>query len=568
VPEPLAWLNGAELDLVFRWWRAHDSYIRMTVKRKAKIGALFIFLLCCIVRSVISSAIISKRRKSMRQWFGFSICVSLFLLIPLPALAVGALSVTAGFDMDRDEDADGTDLWVMTTSTGTLPAESAASRFERTHNGRSAVLTPKVMVINFDPVLENYGSLRLTEHLGWNAVGPLVEQYILDIAAASGGLVNYVVVETHEVDAIPIKEDGFQYTDETYLTCQASGGSACHSADVADYDAILSGFDVCTKLNNGEIDEIWLFGGPWFGLYESRLAGPGAFWYNSSPLEGTGCDRLLPIMGFNYERGSAEMLHSFGHRAEASMTHVFGSWDVTREPLHDWDLFGHNVVQTSVGDIFQCGSVHYPPNGTTGYDYDNSEGVESGCDDWLNYPDLTGSTNRIGCEAWGCDQHAYLQWWLGHLPRKAGLHEGKLLNWWAYIVGQRYDEIFPRVTDVSSEYSNGWADLVLDGASGDCNRQEWATRGEPSGWIEIAVNDDVAAISIYDRACAEQVTKGHLEFDNGTTIPFGPLADDGLTATRLEVNQPDVAWVRIYIDESTGGANPGLGEVSFEYIGE
>jgi hypothetical protein len=476
----------------------------------------------------------------MRQWFGFSIRVSLFLLISLPALAVGTLSVTADFDTDHNKDA----------------------------NGRSAVLTPKVMVINFDPVLENYGSVRLTELLGWNAVGPLVDQYILDIADASGGLVNYVVVETHEVDAIPIKADRFQYTDETYLACQSSGGTACYSADTADYGAILSGFDVCSKLNNGKIDEVWLFGGPWFGYYESRLAGPGAFWYNASPLEGTGCDRLLPIMGFNYQRGNAEMLHNFGHRAEASMTHVFGSWDITREPLHDWDLFGHNAVQTSIGDIFQCGSVHYPPNGTADYDYANSEHVESGCDDWFNYPDLTGSTNMLGCEAWSCDQRAYLQWWLGHLPRQAGFHEGKLLNWWAYIVGQRYDDVFPRVTDVSSEYLDGWGDLVLDGAHGDCNQHEWATHGEPSGWIEIAVNGDLAAISIYDRACPEQVTKGHVEFDNGTTIPFGPLADDGLTATRLEVSQPDVAWVRIYIDESTGGANPGLGEVSFEYIDE
>jgi hypothetical protein len=36
----------------------------------------------------------------------------------------------------------------------------------------------------------------------------------------------------------------------------------------------------------GEIDEIWLFGGPYFGFYESRMAGPGAFWCNAPPLPG------------------------------------------------------------------------------------------------------------------------------------------------------------------------------------------------------------------------------------------------------------------------------------------
>jgi hypothetical protein len=351
------------------------------------------------------------------------------------------------------------------------------------------------------------------------------------------------------------------------LSCQASGGTACHAADVVDYAAILDLFDVCGKLNRGEIDELWLFGGPWFGYYESRLAGPDAFWYNAPALGETGCERLLPIMGFNYERGAAEMLHSFGHRAEASMTRVFGGWDVSSTPDNDWDRYGHNLGQSTFTDVYQCGTVHYPPNGTTDYDYGNiSDVVDSACDDWLNYPDLSGATDAIDCDAWGCDQRSYLSWWLAHLPRKTGFHEGKLLNWWDYIVGQRYDAIYPRVTGFSSEYASGWAGLVLDGRYGTCNQFEWATAGESTGWIEIAVNDDIAAISIYDRACPEQVTAGHVEFDDGTSIPFGMLADDGLVATRLDVNKPDVAWVRIYIDASTGGANPGIGEVVLDYL--
>ena len=489
----------------------------------------------------------------------------LLLMFWFPVVANGAVNVATSFDLDRDGDVDGADLKVMTVSAAAMHTEAFAGNFGELLDGTAAVLTPTVMVVNFDPIMEDCGSARLTSLMGWNDVAALLETHVMDIREASAGHVNYVIVERHDVDAFPVKADGFQYADDTYLACQASGGTDCHNPDEVDYAAILDDFDVCGKLNRGEIDELWLFGGPWFGYYESRLAGPDAFWYNSSPITATSCERLLPIMGFNYERGPAEMLHDFGHRAEASMTRVFGGWDVSNSPRHDWDLYGHNLGQSDFASIYQCGTVHFPPNGTGDYDYGNtSDVVESACDDWLNYPNFTGATTTINCDAWNCDQQSYLRWWLAHLPRKAGFHEGKLLNWWEYIVGQRYDEIFPRVTAFSSEYASGWADLVLDGNFGTCNQYEWATAGEPTGWVEIAVNDDIAAISIYDRACPEQVLSGHVEFDDGTSIPFGTLVDDGQTATRLEVDQTDVAWIRIYIDESRNGDNPGIGEVVLE----
>lgn len=492
-------------------------------------------------------------------------CLLLFLLMSCPPLAFGALNVTTSFDLDRDGDTDGRDLSAFCKNIGLIHVETFSAHFGGIPGERAAPLTPTVMVINFDPILESRGGVRLTQYLGWNAVAPLVEQHILDIRSSSGGHVNYLVVDSRDVDAFPVKADGFQYTDETYLECQASGGTACHYPDGVDYQAILSEFGVCDKLNSGEIDEVWLFGGPWFGYYESRLAGPGGFWYNSPPLEDTLCDRLLPIMGFNYERGNAEMIHSFGHRAESSMTRVFGSWDVGREPLHDWDLYGHNLGQTFITDVFQCGSVHFPPNGTGDYDYCNNwDQVESACADWFNYPDFKGSTEMIDCTSWGCNQNGYLQWWLDHMPRQTGFHEGKLLNWWEYIVGQRYDAIYPRVVDFSSEYASGWADLVLDGSWGVCNINEWATAGQSTGWVKIRVNENITSILLYDRACPEQVTAGRIEFDDGTILSFGELENSGTLPTNLAVNKDDVQWIKVYIDESVNGPNPGIGEVVIE----
>ena len=190
--------------------------------------------------------------------------------------------------------------------------DSSLSEITGKYVSVSGTLQPKVMIIIHNPVLESQGNMTLIEYRNWNDVTTLTNSFIQNIHDSSGGYVAYQIVESHEVDDIPIKDDGFDYTDESYLNCLANQAN-CHMPDGVDYHQILDDFDVCTKLNNNEIDELWVFGGPWYGFYESRLAGPDGFWYNSPPLTGTSCNRLLPIMGFNFERYNAEMLESFGH---------------------------------------------------------------------------------------------------------------------------------------------------------------------------------------------------------------------------------------------------------------
>ena len=70
-----------------------------------------------------------------------------------------------------------------------------------------------------------------------------------------------------------------------------------------------------------------MFGGPYFGFYESIMVGEGAYFCNAPPLNKVACSRLFVIMGFNYERGVGEMLEDLGHRAESILTHVFGGWE-------------------------------------------------------------------------------------------------------------------------------------------------------------------------------------------------------------------------------------------------
>ena len=135
-------------------------------------------------------------------------------------------------------------------------------------------------------------------------------------------------------------------------------------------------------------------------------------------------------MGFNYERGVAEMLEDLGHRTESTMWHVYGSWDNTLSD-HAWNLYTH-YDKTTPGQA-QCGNVHYAPDSQSDYDWGNVNYVYSACDDWNNYPNLTGSKQNINCLAWSCDARSYHKWWLGHLPHASGTSSGKLNNWWRYI---------------------------------------------------------------------------------------------------------------------------------------
>ena len=163
------------------------------------------------------------------------------------------------------------------------------------------------------------------------------------------------------------------------------------------------------------------------------MAGDGAFWING-PTQAGGGTRAFPIMGWNFERGVGEAIHSWGHRAEATLDHVYRNW--TGPGPSTWRRFT-TIEKNSPGNG-AVGNVHFPVNGEGDYDYDNPRTVQSTALDWKNYPSLTGSKSPISNRTWspsGADpQREYLNWWydlMPHVPGKA--QDGYLDNWWRYL---------------------------------------------------------------------------------------------------------------------------------------
>ena len=295
------------------------------------------------------------------------------------------------------------------------------------------------MLLIFDPILASKNGQKLTEYKRWHNPFVLANEAISWLKSVTGNRVNYSVVSTIEENseaAFLKKVDGFKYTEQSYLDVVDSGFSP-HRPDIADYYEIINNYQICERLNNGEIDELWMFGGPWFGFYESRLAGPDSFNYNSPPLTGTSCKKTLPIMGYSYERGMKEIIHDFGHRTEATMSKVYGSWQQNRT-LHNWDKFGLVAVQSPSFGYSGCGTTHYTPTSQGAYIYDDRSLTSSFCDEFSNYPNMSEPENvlkEVTCETWGCNELGYYEWWFGHLPGFKGIGtDGKLNDWWVYLV--------------------------------------------------------------------------------------------------------------------------------------
>ena len=230
----------------------------------------------------------------------------------------------------------------------------------------------KVLVINFR-----------TEAIPheWASVGSLVEEFTEAIIQASRKVLVFKVIKQLDMAGYPVFMDGRQYNDATWAQARQNDQTALRDATgnylLADYNRIIKDYSILQAIHGDVIDEVWMFGGPYFGFYESRMVGKGAFWCNAPALELEG--RRFVMMGFNYERGVREMIHSFGHRIESILGMRFGS------QLFLNQLYGGQPTAAPRNDfeawLLQHGTVHRKPGGAD-YSQDEYEWTTAIKTDW------------------------------------------------------------------------------------------------------------------------------------------------------------------------------------------
>jgi len=287
----------------------------------------------------------------------------------------------------------------------------------------------KVSLIVLDPLMGDRGGPRMSALLRWNDPDRLVSAFTADLLEASYGYAQYHIAERILEDEFPLLADGFRYTPAEFLRCRSSGG--WHRPEGVDYHALLSRYDLVARVRRGEIDEVWTIGFPYGGFYESRMAGPGAFWCNAPPLEGAGeAGRRFVIMGFSFERGVGEMLESYGHRSESILAHLFRGLPPEQNLWERFTRSEHTHPRRA-----EVGTIHFAPNSRRDYDWGNPGPVLSHSRAWLNFPDLSAPPQVMDAREWGQgDIRLHHLWWFRHLPHAPGSTNGISNNWWEYIV--------------------------------------------------------------------------------------------------------------------------------------
>ena len=289
----------------------------------------------------------------------------------------------------------------------------------------------KVLVIVYDPVMDKNSGKTLSQQQKWYRPADLITGFMADMLQASGGMARYQIVQRVDVDEFPAEIDGFQYNPNTYMDV-LRGTTPLHIPQESDYHAIISKYNILQRVARNEIDEVWVFGFPHAGFYESTMGGPGAFWCNAPPLKNTDASkRRFVIMGFSYERSVGEMQEAYGHRAESIMEKTFGK--LTGD-ANLWKRF--TKYEKIAPGKAACGNIHFAPNSQNDYDWNNSTAVKSECYDWqLNFPNFKGDVRTVRSSEWGSgDIRAHHKWWFNHFPRVAGRKNGIHNNWWQYVV--------------------------------------------------------------------------------------------------------------------------------------
>ncbi|MBM4160470.1 MAG: T9SS type A sorting domain-containing protein [Ignavibacteria bacterium] len=326
----------------------------------------------------------------------------------------------------------------------------------------------KVALVLQDPAIPSKGYRRIHEIQGWRDPVELSNRLVALFREATDSVVNFQIVETISDGPLFTRYYGEFMTATQYdaLLSESNWQSlkdAHNAGKIAfDYREFVKSHRCDEKRNNGQIDEVWVFAGPYLGMYESQLMGPNAFWWNSPPIkDGTALTKLLSVMGLNYERGVDQAFHSFGHRTESAISQAYyqaqgRNWNDTSSHPTPWDLFTR--IDKRMPGQAHVGNIHFPPNGASDYDYYNTVAVKSFAENWYRYPYLLDRSSMVNADTWRyapadplaeTQEHlGYLRWWYDHLPRYAGVTDGVLNNWWHYVVDYEAAVELAKVTPV------------------------------------------------------------------------------------------------------------------------
>ena len=312
---------------------------------------------------------------------------------------------------------------------------AAASVFATTGN-----LDLKVAVVCYNPFMTNVAELttarRLNAVFGWPTGQNMATQQKNWWKEATDGMVkaNFVVVTN--LNIFPLMTSGKRFNQQSYYDYWKKGQSDKHPGGSFDYAHFLTN-DVpwmIPAIEDGRIDQVWLYGWPGMNTNETRLFGKGAFGCNSYGFSALQNERMFMMCMPSIERSDTPM-ENFGHGCEWHLGGAFHNYVYSFEGgirytnVHDMALYRAHGSESS--ENICIGDVHYAPNSKSDYDWGNTTPVECYADCWYDFPNMTNWVPRtMTCADWGGGvNYKHKIWFFHHMPRKVGLHRGHMMNW-------------------------------------------------------------------------------------------------------------------------------------------
>jgi len=265
---------------------------------------------------------------------------------------------------------------------------------------------------------------------------------------------------------ISTSKSAFAYTTYPGGVVKLSEPPPHRPSGLFDYDAVYQRFNLCAKIQNGEVDEVW--------IWESGTGNAGEFVVNGPTWNAIpngynvpNCGRTIATFNLRYNMTVNYALHSYNHRVEDALMRFAVSNPATCDfitlsgpppsrlsniaPISDPnctgslaqnDRLGYTARPMSAnGNVAVCGDVHFPPNifspwtSQNAYAYSSLSNVSSRCQNWQWSLGVSPST--INCSVWGCNERGFLLWWMQNIPGLGNNNQDRDGNfqpvWWDYL---------------------------------------------------------------------------------------------------------------------------------------
>jgi hypothetical protein len=205
-----------------------------------------------------------------------------------------------------------------------------------------------------------------------------------------------------------------------------------------DYNKIMTDINIQHYVEDLGVKEVWIWAYHHYntinpsnyGFWESNMSSPYGDVSNSdcNPNDMPVLAKTYIVYYYNYGRGPSEATEDHMHQHEAMFRHI------------DNTLFWTKFVGATLEG--RCGWSHYPPNGTSDYDWANQSYIMTDIEDWK--PD-GGSQLSINCNKWQADSLKWFIYWMQNTPGKDnGItynvdgFDKPLYNWWIFVADWDY----------------------------------------------------------------------------------------------------------------------------------